>query len=212
MSRVPETVAAVVIPLTWSNWVLPRLGLGVRGRTAANAAFATGYGAAFHGSPNWFSAKGFRYGAVAAALVSAGYGVALAIPSVRNALHEFDDRGPEVSPVEWIAVHIPIGTVYSEELIFRATLDPLLDNAFGTRAGSVLGALTFGIWHVHPALAAGDSVPVTVAATAAGGGALGWLRRRSRSATAAALLHLAVNVGGAVAPRIARLIGAPAKP
>ncbi|MFI6042955.1 lysostaphin resistance A-like protein [Nocardia sp. NPDC051321] len=105
-------------------------------------------------------------------------------------------------------MHIPIGTVYSEEMIFRATLDPLLDNTFGSRLGSVLGALTFGLWHIHPAHAAGDSVPVAIAATAAGGVALGWLRRRTGSVTAPALLHLVVNVGGAIAPRLARLVGA----
>ncbi|WP_433661496.1 lysostaphin resistance A-like protein [Nocardia sp. CA-128927] len=208
MSRVPKTVAASGLPLAWSNWALPKLGLGVRGRTVANAGFATAYAAAFHGVPNWRSAKGFRYGIVSASLVVAGYSVALAIPSVRKGLHEFEDRGPEVSPAEWIAVHIPIGTVYSEEMIFRATLDPLLDNAFGSRAGSVLGALTFGLWHIHPARAAGDSVPVAVGATAAGGVALGWLRRRTGSVTAPALLHLATNAGGAIAPRLARVIGA----
>ncbi|MEU7138949.1 CPBP family intramembrane glutamic endopeptidase [Nocardia sp. NPDC046473] len=208
MSRVPETVAAIGIPLVWGNSVLPGLGLGVRGRTAANAAFATAYALAFHGVPNWRSAKGFWYGAVSASLVAAGYGVALAIPSVRKRLREFDDRGPGVSTAEWIAVHIPIGTVYSEEMIFRATLDPLLDNKFGSRVGSVCGVLTFGLWHIHPARAAGDSVPVAIAATAAGGVALGWLRRRTGSVTAPALLHSAINVGGALAPRLARLIGA----
>ncbi|MFI6171320.1 lysostaphin resistance A-like protein [Nocardia sp. NPDC051052] len=207
MSTAPETVAAIGIPLAWSNWVLPGLGLGVRGRTAANAGFATAYVVAFRGAPNWCSAKGFRYGAVSASLVAAGYGVALAIPSVRKRLHELDDRGPEVSSAEWIAVHIPIGTVYSEEMIFRTTLDPLLDNTFGSRLGSVLGALTFGLWHIHPARAAGDSVPVAIAATAAGGVALGWLRRRTGSVTAPALLHLAINAGGAIAPRLARLLG-----
>ncbi|MFI6997435.1 CPBP family intramembrane glutamic endopeptidase [Nocardia sp. NPDC050175] len=207
MSRFPETIAAVGIPLAWGNLMLPGLGLGVRGRTAANAGFATAYAVAFHGVPNWRSAKGFRYGLVSASLVAAGYGVALSIPSVRKRMHEFDDRGPGVSTVEWVAVHIPIGTVYSEEMIFRATLEPLLDNTFGSRAGSVLGALTFGLWHIHPARAAGDSVPVAIAATAAGGGAFGWLRRRTGSVTAPALLHLAINVGGALAPRVARLIG-----
>ncbi|WP_405167469.1 CPBP family intramembrane metalloprotease [Nocardia sp. NBC_01499] len=209
MSRVAETVAAIGIPLAWSNWALPALGLGIRGRTVANAGFATGFATVCHATPNWFSAKGFRYGIVAASLVATGYGVALTIPSVRRGLSEFEGRAPEVSPAEWIAVHIPISTVYSEEMIFRAALDPLLDNAFGSRAGSVLGALTFGLWHVHPARAAGDSVPASIAATAAGGVALGWLRRRTGSVTAPALLHLAINAGGALAPRIARLIGTP---
>ncbi|MFD6159026.1 CPBP family intramembrane glutamic endopeptidase [Nocardia sp. NPDC060256] len=126
---------------------------------------------------------------------------------MRKRLHELDDRGPGVATAEWVAVHIPIGTVYSEEMIFRATLDPLLDNMFGSRIGSALGALTFGLWHIHPARAAGDSVPVAIAATAAGGVALGRLRRRTGSVTAPALLHLAVNVGGALAPRVARLVG-----
>ncbi|PXX66858.1 hypothetical protein DFR70_103613 [Nocardia tenerifensis] len=206
MSSFPKAVAAVGLPLAWSNWALPGLGLGVRGRTAANAGFATAYAAAFHGTPNWRCAKGFRYGLVSAALVAAGYGVALAIPSLRKSLRAVPDRGPEVAPAEWIAVHIPVGTVYSEEMIFRATLNPLLDNAFGSRAGTALGALAFGLWHVHPARVAGDSVPATVAVTAAGGVAFGWLRRRTESITAPALLHAAVNMGGALAPRIARLI------
>ncbi|GAA5098732.1 CPBP family intramembrane glutamic endopeptidase [Nocardia iowensis] len=209
MSRVPEVAVAVGIPLAWSNWLLPGLGLGVRGRTAANAGFATAYALVFDDDPNWFSARGFRYGIVSAALVAAGYGVALAIPPVREGLREFADRGPEVSDAEWIAVHIPIGTVYSEEMVFRAALDPLLDNAFGSRAGSLLGALTFGLWHIHPARAAGESVPATVAATAAGGFVLGWLRRRTGSVTAPALLHFATNAGGAIAPRLARLFGTP---
>ncbi|MFG1796855.1 type II CAAX prenyl endopeptidase Rce1 family protein [Nocardia sp. NPDC049149] len=204
MSRVPQVVAAVGIPMVWSNWALPALGLGVRGRTVVNAGFATAYGFAFRGEPNWFSAKGFRFGTGSAALVVAGYAAALAIPSVRKGLRDYTDRGPDVSTTEWVAVHIPIGTVYSEELIFRATLDPVLDNAFGSRIGSVLSALTFGLWHITPARSVGDSVPVAVAATAAGGFALGWLRRRTASATAPALLHLAINAGGAIAPRLAR--------
>ncbi|WP_280395098.1 CPBP family intramembrane glutamic endopeptidase [Nocardia brasiliensis] len=204
MRRLPKAVAAIGIPLVWSNLVLPGLGLGVRGRTAANAGFAMGYAVAFQGVPDWFSAKGFRYGAASAALVAAGYGVALAIPSARRGLAAAADRAPDVPIAEWVGVHIPIGTVYSEELIFRATLEPLLDNAFGSIMGALVGSTTFGCWHVHPARAAGDSVPVTVAATAAGGFVLGRLRRRTASATAPALLHLATNAGGALAPQLAR--------
>ncbi|WP_069165670.1 CPBP family intramembrane glutamic endopeptidase [Nocardia altamirensis] len=206
MSRVPQVVAAIGIPLVWSNWALPALGLGVRGRTVVNAGFATVYGFTFRATPNWFSAKGFRYGIGSATIVVAGYAAALAIPSVRNSLQDYTDRGPDVATAEWVAVHIPVGTVYSEELIFRATMEPLLDNAFGPRAGALLGAVTFGLWHITPARSVGDSVPVAVAATTAGGFALGWLRRRTASATAPALLHLAINAGGAIAPRLARRI------
>ncbi|MEU4341333.1 CPBP family intramembrane glutamic endopeptidase [Nocardia sp. NPDC023852] len=205
--RVAGTAAAVVIPPAWNNWVLPWLGLGIRGRTAANTGFATGYALAMRGRPNWCAPRGVRYGLVSATVVAAGYAATLAIPSTRHRLGEFADRSPEVSAAEWVAVHIPIGTVYSEELVFRATLDPLLDKAFGTRIGALLGALTFGLWHIAPARAAGDSVPATIAVTSVGGFVFGWLGRRAESAAAPAFLHLAVNVGGAVASRLGRRLG-----
>ncbi|WP_433757486.1 lysostaphin resistance A-like protein [Nocardia sp. CA-135398] len=198
-----KTVAAVAAPLAWSNWVLPRLKLELRGRTVANAGFATGYALAFHGRPNWLSASGLGYGLASAGVVAAGYGAAVAIPVLRERLDGFADRAPDVPFDEWIAIHIPIGTVYSEELIFRATLNPLLDNAFGPRGGALIGAATFGLWHIHPARAAGDSVLATIAATAAGGLVFDLLRRRTDSATAPALLHFALNAGGALAPHLA---------
>ncbi|MFE9321258.1 lysostaphin resistance A-like protein [Nocardia sp. NPDC052278] len=191
------------VPLAWSNWLLPRLKLDLRGRTAANAGFATGYAVAFRGRPNWLSVRGLCYGLASAGVVAAGYGAAVAIPALRNRLGGFSDRAPDVRLGEWVAVHIPIGTVYSEELIFRATLNPLLDKEFGPRCGALIGAATFGLWHIYPARAAGDSVPASIAATAAGGLLFDLLRRRTDSATAPALLHFAVNAGGALAPRIA---------
>jgi membrane protease YdiL (CAAX protease family) len=54
----------------------------------------------------------------------------------------------------------------------------------------------------------GDSVPATVAVTAAGGLVFGWLRRRTAGTVAPALLHLAMNAGGAIAPCSARRIDA----
>jgi uncharacterized protein len=211
---ISKTIAAVGVPLLWSNLLLPGLRLGIRGRTAANAGFATGYAVAFGGRPNWWSGRGLRDGLVAAGLVTAGYGAALAIPSVRSKLGAFTDRGSAAPPAEWIAVHIPIGTVYSEELIFRGILDPLLDSAFGARSGALLGAATFGLWHIRPARAAGDSVPASIAATAAGGLVFGWLRRRADSSTAPALLHLAINCGGAIVSSVSATscLAVPGKP
>ncbi|NKY35815.1 CPBP family intramembrane metalloprotease [Nocardia speluncae] len=197
-----RVIAALAAPLLWNNWLLPRLALDRGGRTAAGALAATGYAIALRGRPNWFSARGAGVGIGCAALVAAGYTVASAIPALRRSLSGAGDRAADVSTVEWVAVHIPLGTVYTEELIFRATLDPLLDKEFGTRAGIALGGAAFGLWHIRPALAAGDSVLGTVVFTGAAGSVFGTLRRWTGSATAPALLHWAVNAGGAVLARL----------
>ncbi len=182
----------------WSNLVLPRLGSGIRGRTLANAVFATGYAAVFDGRPEWLSRRGFVWGAAAFGAVGAAYGAGLAVPGIRDRIAGVADRAPEVSTAEWVGLHIPVGTVYSEELIFRGTLDRLFEDAGPVRRHC--GALVFGLWHILPARSAGDSVPMTVAVTTAGGLLFSWLRRRTGSATAPALAHLALNAGGALAP------------
>ncbi|GAB4582875.1 CPBP family glutamic-type intramembrane protease [Nocardia sp. IFM 10818] len=198
-----ETLAAMALPLAWNNHLLPAMRLNLRGRTAANAAFGTAYALAFHGNPNWRSARGLRVGLAAAAVVTAGYGVALLIPSTRRHLAELADRGPEVPTPEWVAIHIPLGTVYTEEMVYRATLTPLLTEAHG-RPGRWLGAAIFGLSHIQPARAAGDPIPGTVLLTGLGGLLLDFLQDRTGSVTAPALLHFAVNCGGALAPRSAR--------
>lgn len=199
-----RVAGAVGLPLLWNNVVLPRLRLGHRGRTAANALAATGYALVFDGTPRWTSARGLSYGIGCAGIVAAGFAVASVVPPLRRALAAPRDRAPETSTVEWVAVQIPLGTVYTEELIFRATLEPLLDSEFGDRAGRLLGAAAFGLWHIHPARATGDSVPATVAFTGAAGLLFGALYRHTGSAAAPALLHWAVNAGGALVPRLLR--------
>ncbi|MBF6456297.1 CPBP family intramembrane glutamic endopeptidase [Nocardia cyriacigeorgica] len=194
---------AVALPLLWSNAVVPRLPEDMRVRTLVNAGAATGYAAAFGAHPNWCSARGWRYGLGSAGIVAAGYGAALAIPAVRRELAERPDRAPGVSTAEWVGVHIPLGTVYSEELIFRATLDPLLDKTFGPPVATLLGATTFGLWHIAPARATEENLPVTIAVTTAAGALFGLLRRHTGSATTPALLHWAINAGGALAARFA---------
>ncbi|WP_410874292.1 CPBP family intramembrane glutamic endopeptidase [Nocardia sp. A7] len=200
-----ERVVALGLPLLWSNSVLPALDLPLRGRTVANVAFAAGYTKVFCGNPNWLSRSGFRWGSGSAAIVLAGYAVALAVPSLRRLPLEVAVRAPETSTLEWIAVHIPVGTVLAEEAIFRGTLDPLLAESIGGPA-SAIGAVDFGLWHIHPAKAANDSIPLTILATTLAGLIFTELRRRSDSATAPALLHLAINAGGALAPAAARWV------
>lgn len=196
-----RVVAALTAPLLWNNWLLPRLALDRRSRTLAGALAATGYAVALGGRPNWLSARGAQVGFGGAALVVAGCTAAYAIPAVRRVLPATGDRAADIGTLEWVAVHIPLGTAYTEELIFRATLDPLLDEEFGTRAGTVLGSAAFGLWHIHPARSAGDNVPGTVLFTGAAGLLFGTLRRCTDSATAPALLHWAVNAGAALLAR-----------
>ncbi|MFJ4656617.1 type II CAAX prenyl endopeptidase Rce1 family protein [Nocardia sp. NPDC088792] len=203
LSRTVQAAAAAALPLLWANRVLPALRLDIRGRSAANITFATAYAAVFHGTPNWRSVQGFRVGLLTAAVVTAGYASALTVPATRRHFADLADRGPDVSTAEWAALHIPVGTVYSEELIYRATLTPLLEDALG-RPGTWLGALSFGLTHIQPARAAGDPVPGTVAVTTAAGYLFDRLRCHTGSATAPALLHLALNAGGALTPRLAR--------
>ena len=186
--------AAIAVPLLWSNWALPAAGLGPRGRTVANACLATAYGLTLGRRVPWVTRHGLAVGAAAAVVPLAGYGVVASLPAARAAVGE----APRDDLAEWTLVHIPIGTVYAEELIFRGTLDPLLENVFGSQIGGVLGAATFGLWHIQPARVAGENVVGTVVATSLAGLVFGWLRHRGGSVVAPALVHLAVNVGGAV--------------
>lgn len=200
-----ESIAALSLPLLWSNRVLPAFDLPLRGRTVANVAFATGYAKVFRANPNWLSPSGFRWGLGSVAVVLAGYAVALSVPSLRRLPLEIAVRAPETSTLEWIALHIPVGTVLAEEAIFRGTLDPLLAESIGAPAPAI-GAIDFGLWHIQPARAADDPVLPTVLATTLAGLVFSELRRRSGSATAPALLHLAINAGGALAPAAARWV------
>ncbi|NKY53147.1 CPBP family intramembrane glutamic endopeptidase [Nocardia vermiculata] len=202
---IARTLAAAGTAVLWSNVVLPRTGFGIRGRTIANAAFATGYCRIFDGRGEWCSTRGLQWGAGAFALTGTVYAAAAAIAPIRDRMAEVVPRAPEVSTAEWVGVHIPLGTVYSEETIFRGTLDPLLAWSLGS-AGKWCGPVVFGLWHIRPARTAGDSVIGTVIATTVGGAVFSWLRRRTGGVAAPASAHLALNAGGALAPRLARVL------
>ncbi len=75
----------------------------------------------------------------------------------------------------------PFGTVATEELLFRGLLTAVTERAFPPAGATAIRAVTFGLWHVHPAHVADDSVPGTVAFTAAASLVFDWLRARSGS-------------------------------
>ena len=188
-----EALAIGSATTAWSTYVLPALGLDARARAVANASFAvavaavSGRGAAQLGVRN--TAAGLKWGAAASAVPVIGSAVVAAIPALRRRVRPSEDE-----LAEWVLFRIPVGTVLTEELLFRGVLDS---------ASPALSPIFFGLWHIHPARAAGDPVVGTVVATAAAGVVFSWLRARSGSVLAPALLHYFLNASGAVLAHLA---------
>ncbi|OZF38303.1 CPBP family intramembrane metalloprotease [Rhodococcus sp. 14-2483-1-2] len=177
----------------WSTYLLPALGLDARRRAVANTSFAVGVAALSRTSAAELglrnTAAGLKWGAAAAAVPVLGSAVVAAVPALRRRVRPSEDE-----LAEWVLFRIPVGTVVTEELLFRGVLDA---------ASPALSPIFFGLWHIHPARAAGDTVLGTVAATAAAGVVFSWLRARSGSVLAPALLHYFLNASGAVLAHLA---------
>jgi membrane protease YdiL (CAAX protease family) len=139
---------------------------------------------------------GLRLGLAASASVAVGVAATTALPRVRTAMAVRDLPEPATS---WLALRIPLGTVWSEEAAYRAALGRLAADAFGPSAGRLLQATAFGLSHIHDARSAGEPVVGTVLVTGAAGWLFGWLAERSGSLAAPMLTHLAINEAGAVA-------------
>lgn len=193
----PAAAAGAVL---WSA-ALPSAPLGTHGRTWASAAVgvcavvaarASGMNRAELGLDPGRVRSGLRWGGAVAAAVLGGYAIAVAVPAARNRIADSAGAGRD-DFWAWIALHIPVGTVLAEELLFRGVLTPLVSPA--------VHAAAFGLWHVRPAMIAGESVAGTVAVTGLSALGFDWLRRRSGSIVAPVLVHLAINAGGAVAVR-----------
>ncbi|MBU3749661.1 MAG: CPBP family intramembrane metalloprotease, partial [Mycobacterium sp.] len=99
----------------------------------------------------------------------------------------------------WLAVEIPLGTVWSEETAFRGALGSVAAGAFGVRGGRILQALTFGLTHIPDARGTGEPIVATVAVTGLAGWVFALLAERSGSLAAPMLAHLAINEAGAIA-------------
>ncbi|NLE81273.1 MAG: CPBP family intramembrane metalloprotease [Rhodococcus sp.] len=207
MNRIGSIALAAAL-VGWSNVVLPRLESSSRCRTLVNGAVGVGLTAmaARRYRPGELGLaprdlpRGVRVGAVASALPAAGFLIAAGIPAVRS---RFRSSRPREDFFEWVVVHIPIGTVLAEELMFRSVLSAVLRSAWPEKQALAIHAVTFGLWHVHPARAAGDNILGTVAFTGAVAALFEALRARGNGVIAPALLHLTVNVGGAVLTRAA---------
>src|SRR3954447_17969458 len=138
---------------------------------------------------------GLRWGAAAAALAGAAFGLAYLLPPVRQVLPEVEG-GIGRAALTAVLVVIPLGTVVPEELAFRGLLLHLLSRRHGVVAGTMLSSGLFGLWHVVAALGGGAAnaaiieaagsdaagtglrVAATVCFTSLAGVVLCWLRLR----------------------------------
>lgn len=183
--------------VVWSGLVDPRL--PARWQPALRALLGTGL-VAVTGAPLGLhptrARPGLRWGAAAAAAVTAGTAVTTALPAVRVAMRQ---RDLPAAPVGWLMLRIPVGTVWSEETAYRAALATVAAGAFGSRGGRVLQAVAFGLSHIADARATGAPVVGTVLVTGGAGWVFGWLADRSGGLAAPMLTHLAINEAGALA-------------
>ncbi|OMB97175.1 abortive phage infection protein [Mycobacterium sp. NS-7484] len=140
--------------------------------------------------------SGLRLGLASAAAVTAGVAASSAVPVVRT---EMRRKPLPEAPGRWLALRIPLGTVWPEEATFRAALATVGADAFGPSGGQMLQATAFGLSHIADARAAGEPVIPTVLATGVAGWVFGRLTQRSASLAAPILAHLAINEAGALA-------------
>ncbi|MEV0947712.1 CPBP family intramembrane glutamic endopeptidase [Rhodococcus sp. NPDC049939] len=198
------SVAGAAATVVWNNVILPRSGLGPTGRAVAGGAFglaavasarSAGYGVDELGLSVTKMPAGLRYGTAASALPIAGYVTALSVSALRKRV---PPRQTSPDLAGWVLFRIPVGTVVHEELVFRSALSAILGRSWPSATARVLHATTFGLWHIRAARISEDSVAGTLLVTCAFAWLLDWLRRRSGSVVAPALLHLSVNVAGAI--------------
>ena len=164
--------------------------------------------------------RGLRVGLAASVPVVAVVAAGAALPATRRWF--LDERATAEGTGQalyHILVRIPFGTAVAEEAIFRGALLGLLLQR-GSRARAVaVSSVLFGCWHVLPTLdtltlnpvgavvgddpaRTGGAVLAAVAATAAAGLGLSWLRLRSDSVLAPMVAHAAVNGSAFVAARL----------
>lgn len=214
----------------WNNVVIPQVPGSTAVYVAVNgaaggillvAARRTGLTWAELGLSRRRLAAGLRWGGACFAAVSLALAAAVAIPGPRalfTGVRATDLSAGEVA-LE-LLVRIPLGTVLWEEVAFRGALLASLGRVLPVRRAVAVAAAVFGAWHVQPTISGlaanhlADAAwlrPLAVLGvctfTTAAGALLCWLRLRSGSLLAPALLHLATNTLGTVAVAAAHRLG-----
>ncbi|NEM06904.1 CPBP family intramembrane glutamic endopeptidase [Geodermatophilus normandii] len=223
-------VVLVAILAVWNNIVVPQVPdstasyVGVNGAASAVLVVAarwTGLTWAELGLGRRRLWAGLQWGGACFAAVALAFTVAVTVPALRPLLT--DARTADLTAGDVAAevlVRIPLGTVLWEEVAFRGVLLAALARVLPLRRAVAAAAIVFGVWHVRPTLSGLEANDLVDAAwlrtlavlgvctfTAAAGALLCWLRLRSGSLLAPALLHLATNTLGTVAATAAHRLG-----
>jgi membrane protease YdiL (CAAX protease family) len=196
----------------WHRRWYPVLNAAATGAALAAAA-ASGLTATDMGLGRTELRPGLQLGSRLAAATAGGWLAIAVVPAARPVLRDQRITGLTGREVAYqVMVRIPVGTVLWEEAAFRGVLLAALRRVMPRGTAVAVASGVFGSWHIRPTigalrankLAAGPgktvaAVTAAVAATAAGGVLLSWLRIRSGSLAAPVLLHLAANCTGPLA-------------
>lgn len=139
---------------------------------------------------------GLRLGLPVGSAAATAVVATTSVPAVRVSMA---GRELPASASTWLALQIPLGTVWAEEAAFRAALAAVAGRGYGASGGRLLQAVAFGLSHIADARATGEPVLPTVLATGGAGWIFGWLAEHSGSLSAPMLAHLAINESAAAA-------------
>jgi membrane protease YdiL (CAAX protease family) len=173
--------------------IAPRWRVPVQAGGAAVLVLLTGSRVGLSAPRLWV---GLRWGLATGAAAATTVAATAPVPVVRLSM---STRELPQSVPAWLALRIPLGTVWAEEAAFRGALATVAVRGFGEAGGRLVQAVAFGLSHIADARAAGEPVPATVLVTGVAGWLFGWLADRSGSLAAPMLVHLAINETAAAA-------------
>lgn len=213
-----NVMANVVLP----DWAYVPWNLVVATVVVALAVRIDGQSFATMGLSRTSLGSGLRLGFGISSVLALVMVVGLLIPATRDAFMDERADVPFWEMTYKFLIEVPLGTVLLEEVAFRGVLPAMV--AVRIRPGArrrlradAVAAVLFGLWHILPAMSLGDSndelaqevdpvllqvggVISSVLVTAAVAMWLSWMRNRSDSVAAPALLHATSNgLGSALA-------------
>ena len=149
------------------------------------------YGRPFWQSVRWRPPAAMSTSFVATCGVLAAFGVMVASVAMRTPDIDSPMKALLADPASILMIGL-IGTTLApvcEEIVFRGFLQPLLVRSLGAVPGILLAAAAFGLMHLQEY---GYSWRHALLISAAGA-AFGWMRQRTGSTQAAAVMHAAYN-------------------